>query len=112
MFEAGRTLQRPSTCPANPQSQHDDGVDGLGTSCATSVPTPKSPTFHHGDIASLHRAITDSGHRCCRTAPLLCVAHVLAVAVALAVRTGLRRDQAQGKPLQGIERSRRRRSGS
>ena len=87
------------------QSRHDDGVM-IGHILRHITADRKVADVHHGDIAALHRAITDSGHPVLANRTLACASRMFSLSLEpVAGEDRSWRDQAQGNPCKGIARN-------
>jgi integrase len=87
------------------QSQHDDGVM-IGHILRQIGVDRQVADVHHGDIAALHRAITDTGHPVLANRTVACASRMFSLALMpMAGEDKPWRDQAQGNPCKGIERN-------
>jgi integrase len=87
------------------QSQHDDGVM-IGHILRHIGADRKVADVHHGDIVTLHRAITATGHPVLANRTISCASRMFSLALKPMAGEGKPwRDQAQGNPCRGIERN-------
>jgi integrase len=87
------------------QSQHDDKVM-VARILKEIGAERKVADVHYGDIVTLHRAITDSGHPVLANRVVSCCSRMFALSLLpMAGEAKPWRDQAQGNPCKGIERN-------
>ena len=87
------------------KSQHDDGTM-LGHILKHIGADRKVADVHHGDIAALHRAITERGHPVLANRTVACASMMFSLALKpMAGEEKPWRDQAQGNPCRGVERN-------
>jgi integrase len=87
------------------QSRHDDGVM-VGHILEHVGADRKVADVHHGDIAALHRSITDSGHPVLANRTVACASRMFSLSLKpMAGEDKPWRDQAQGNPCKGVERN-------
>jgi integrase len=87
------------------KSQHDDGTM-LGHVLKHIGADRRVADVHHGDIAVLHRAITERGHPVLANRTVACASMMFSLALQpMAGEDKPWRDQAQGNPCKGVKRN-------